>query len=90
MSNREHQIAYVFERNPQAAVGLSDAIDRAVDRLAEFPAMGRPGRVRETRELVITGTPLVLIYRIEDSSVLVLRLLHSAQRWPPRQPRSRR
>jgi toxin ParE1/3/4 len=44
--------------------------------------MGRPGRVTGTRELVISGTPFVVIYRLQEQSIEVLRLLHSAQQWP--------
>ena len=46
-------------------------------------ALGRPGRVPSTRELVVVGTPYVVAYRIERTVVLVLHILHGAQRWPP-------
>jgi toxin ParE1/3/4 len=35
-----------------------------------------------TTELVVVGTPYVVVYRVERSVVLVLRILHGAQRWP--------
>jgi toxin ParE1/3/4 len=82
--NLENQLAYIGERNPPAAARIAEAVDEAAMRLIEFPNSGRPGRVRGTRELVISGTPLLLVYRVERGRVVVQRLLHGAQRWPPR------
>lgn len=80
--NRENQLTYVAERNPGAAIDMGNAIAAAVGRLVDHPRSGRPGRVRGTRELVVSGTPYVVAYRIEPSAVVILRLLHGAQRWP--------
>jgi toxin ParE1/3/4 len=80
--NRSSQLAYIGERNPWAAIDMGDAIESAVLRLAEQPRSGRPGRVAGTRELVISGTPYVIAYRVEPAAVVILRLLHGAQKWP--------
>ena len=47
--------------------------------------MGRSGRVEGTRELVISRTPYLVVYRFEEvaDQILIVRLLHGAQRWPP-------
>ena len=37
-----------------------------------------------SRELVIAGTPYVLVYRADPDVVRIIRFLHGAQRWPPR------
>ena len=81
--NRESQLAYIAKRDPRAAIAMGDAIEAAVARLADHPESARPGRVHGTRELVVTGTPYVVVYRVEPSAVLILRVLHGAQRWPP-------
>jgi toxin ParE1/3/4 len=52
--------------------------------LAEHPGMGRPGRVEDTRELVVTGLPYVVSYIHERDTVTVLRVLHGAMKWPER------
>ena len=44
--------------------------------------MGRVGRVRGTRELVIAGTPYIAAYRVKGRVILILRILHGAQLWP--------
>lgn len=59
------------------------AIREAVERLADFPQRGRPGRLEGTRELVIVGTPYLAVYRTGETSVRILRVLHGAQDWPP-------
>lgn len=61
---------------------MGDAVYAAVGRLADYPAMARSGRVPGTRELAVVGTPYTVVYRIEPSSVVILRVLHGAQRWP--------
>lgn len=80
--NLDAQLAYISERNPAAAIDIGDAIESSVSRLANFPESGRPGRVPGTRELVVTGTPFIVVYRIEPTALVILRVLHGAQQWP--------
>ncbi len=76
------QLERIGKHDPWAALDMGDAIHAAVGRLADFPAMARAGRVRGSRELVVVGTPYTVVYRIEPSVVVILRVLHGAQRWP--------
>ena len=73
---------YIFRDNPAAAISVARRVRDAVSRLAEFPHLGRPGRVRGTRELVLAGTPYIVVYRVGRGSVQILRVLHGARRWP--------
>lgn len=81
--NRASQLTYIAERNPAAAIRVGGAIVAAVRRLAAFPESARPGRVPGTRELVVPRTPYIVVYRVETVAVVILRVLHSAQQWPP-------
>jgi addiction module RelE/StbE family toxin len=72
--------------NPAAAQRMVERIRVAVERLTGFPASGRPGRVADTRELIISGTPYIVPYRVNGDVVQIITLLHSAQRWPDRFP----
>ncbi|HEV2356087.1 MAG TPA: type II toxin-antitoxin system RelE/ParE family toxin [bacterium] len=76
--------AYIARDNPAAAAEVARRIRDAVGMLADYPGAGRPGRVPETRELVIGGTPYLLPYRVQGDAVEILRVLHSAQQWPDR------
>jgi len=80
--NLDEQISFIAEDNPQAAARASARIHAAVERLKDFPELGRSGRVPSTRELIVSGTRWIVIYRVGDS-IEILRVLHSAQRWPP-------
>ncbi len=44
--------------------------------------MGRAGRRRGTRELVVARTPFLVVYRVEADVITILRLFHGAQDWP--------
>ena len=82
IQDRDAQLDYIAEDNPLAAVSQGDRIDEQVDVLLEQPQMGRPGRKQGTRELVISHTPFVVVYRIKGQRIELLRLLHGAQKWP--------
>lgn len=59
--------------------------ERLLDRLALIgtqPGMGRVGRVADTREWPLDGTPFLVVYRRQPESVDVLRILPGARRWP--------
>ena len=73
---------WIAADDPAAADRVADAIFIAVMRLEGFPLSGRLGCVLETRELVVSGLPYLVVYRIEASSVVILRVLHGAMQWP--------
>ncbi|HEY3642820.1 MAG TPA: type II toxin-antitoxin system RelE/ParE family toxin [Xanthobacteraceae bacterium] len=54
-------------------------------QLSRMPESGRLGRVPNTRELVVTGSPYFLPYRIVGETIQVLRVIHGACRWPEKQ-----
>lgn len=68
--------------NPSAALGMWDDIERQVERLRDFPLSGRTGRISQTRELVVAGTPYIVVYLVAID-VELIRVLHGAQQWPP-------
>jgi len=74
--------AYVAADNPAAADRLLLRITEAVSHLSSHPRAGREGRVRNTRELVIPGTPYVVAYRITRNAIEVLAVVHGKRRWP--------
>lgn len=54
----------------------------AVDALADFPHIGRIGRKAGTSELVIRGLPFLVVYRLKNETIEIVRILHGAQKWP--------
>ena len=73
---------YIARDSPDAAKRIVSRLWSAVRSLATQPEMGRPGRVYGTRELVVTGTPFIVPYRIIKSEIHILRVLHGARNWP--------
>jgi toxin ParE1/3/4 len=73
---------YLNAENPRAAAESVERILSAVERVKQFPNMGRPGRVEDTRELVVTGTPFLVAYRLKAEHIQILAVLHAARKWP--------
>ncbi len=74
--------AYLAERNPRAARQTARRIREQVRALARYPSLGRPGRIPATRELVVRETPFIVMYRVRDQDLELLRVLHGMRRWP--------
>ena len=81
-ADRLRVIEHLGRHNLRAALSIDDRMEAAVRRLAAFPESGRVGRVPTTREVVVAGTPFVIVYRLSEGEIRVLRVLHGAQRWP--------
>jgi toxin ParE1/3/4 len=79
-------ISRIREDDPRAADRIRTLIKDRLALLASMPRMGRTGRIAGTRELVLSGTPYVVIYDLRnmDEQIYILRVLHGARRWPPR------
>jgi len=77
-----HAEAFIAEDNPRTAAKTAERIIDAVERLRDFPASGRPGKLPHTRELVVPGTPFFLPYRVKGEAVEILGVLHGARMWP--------
>lgn len=73
---------YIATDHPAAAARIFVRIEQLADGLASFPEHGRPGRCAGTRELVVTGTPDVVAYRITGDTIDILRVLHGRRLWP--------
>jgi addiction module RelE/StbE family toxin len=82
VADRDAIYDYVEARNPLAALRLDGLFAERAALLADHPAMGRPGRVAGTRELVVHRNYL-LVYDVTDAEIRILRLLHAARQWPP-------
>ena len=82
LRNLDEEAEYIARDNPQAAARIVARIAASVDWLANHPASGRSGRVPGTRELVISGTPYIVPYRVRGETVEILRIFHAARKWP--------
>lgn len=75
--------AFISQDDPNAAKIIVTRIVRLVsEQLPDNPELGRPGRVSNTHELIISNTPFVVPYRIRGEHIDILRVYHSARMWP--------
>jgi len=79
--NRQAAIEYIAQENLQAALDQLDQIERQVDLLPNNPEIGRTGRKHGTRELMLSKTSFILLYRIRPHAkrIEILRVLHTSQ-----------
>ena len=74
--------SYIEKEDPQAAARLIVRLVSSVDLLTGQPAMGRVGRIKGTRELVFADIPYIIPYRVQPTTIEILTVMHSAQKWP--------
>jgi toxin ParE1/3/4 len=72
----------IQQDNPDAAAKVAKTLYDGCSGLGNFPRRGRTGRIEGTRELVFPGLPYVVVYRIQDQTLEILRIYHGAQDWP--------
>jgi toxin ParE1/3/4 len=70
------------DRTLATANRIARAIYDAVQSLRKMPYRGRYGRLEDTRELVVGRLPYLVVYQVFEERVVILNILHGAQRWP--------
>lgn len=73
---------YISQDKPNAALAVMKRVVEAIENIVTFPSMGRPGRVPHTKELVVSGTPLIIIYQVRQDILYIVRIIHTARKWP--------
>ena len=72
--------AYVARDKPEAAERLAMRIVALVEALRNHPHLGRVGAEPGIRELVVGGTPYIVLYRVLGQRVTISTIWHGAQR----------
>lgn len=73
---------YIAQDSPRAANAVAMHIKRTVQLLSDQPNIGKLGRTNGTREIVISGLPYIIPYRVKNNVVQILRVFHGARLWP--------
>ncbi len=81
LENLDQIASYIAQDNPTRASSFIGEIKEKTELLVTFPALGRPGRVPGTRELVVHEN-YVVPYRVKDGTVQIIRVQHVARLWP--------
>jgi toxin ParE1/3/4 len=72
--------AYIALDKPEAAERLATRIVALVEALRNHPRLGRAGTEPGIRELVIGGTPYIVLYQVPGQRVIITTIWHGAQR----------
>ncbi|MEL4073533.1 type II toxin-antitoxin system RelE/ParE family toxin [Ochrobactrum sp. GPK 3] len=75
----EDIVDYIALDNPAAAEDVYQRITTAARKLPQFPAIGRPGRHPETRELSVSALPYLIVYEVSDEAVTIIAVFHTAR-----------
>ncbi len=70
---------YIQRDNAEAARRVAERIYKECEALATSPERGRKSSQPGTREIVFTPWPYLAVYRVEQSTVQILRVWHGAQ-----------
>ena len=84
LKNLNDEAAFVAQDDPAAAQLVMQRIRAAVDHLVDNPALGHPGRIHGTRELVVANTRYVIPYRVRPrlDRIEILRVFHASRSLP--------
>ena len=86
LRNLDEEAAFIAQDDPASARIVVKRIQAAVALLAGNPALGHPGRIPGTRELVVPDTRYIIPYRVNSrmSRIEILRVFHASRRLPHR------
>ena len=84
LQNLDQEADFIAKDDPQAARLVVQRIHHAVVVLADNPALGHPGRIHGTRELVVPDTRYIMPYRVRPrlDRIEILRVFHSSRKTP--------
>ncbi|HBO8800494.1 MULTISPECIES: type II toxin-antitoxin system RelE/ParE family toxin [Pseudomonadaceae] len=88
LSNLDEAVGRISKDNPKAALDFVTAVINTVDRISDFPGLGKTGRVLGVREITVQGYPCIIPYRVAGDDWQILRVLHVHQQRPEEWPQS--
>jgi toxin ParE1/3/4 len=86
LKNLDDEAEFIAQDDPQVAQVVVQRIQQAVALLRDNPALGHPGRLPGTFELVIPKTRYIVPYRVRPrlQRVEILRVFHTSRKLPKR------
>lgn len=86
LRNLDHEAQYIANDDPAAARLVVQRIQHTISLLKDNPSLGHPGRLPNTRELVIPNTRYIVPYRVRPrlQRIEILRVFHSSRKLPER------
>ena len=82
LDDLDHIHERIAADRPASANMIIRQIREATTALSDFPHRGRLGRVKQTGELVVHRTSFIIAYRVRQTEIDILSIVHAARRWP--------
>ncbi len=84
LKNLDDEAEHIAQEDPQAASLVVQRLVQAISLLSDNPALGHPGRVPGTHELVIPKTRYIVPYRVRPrlQRIEILRIFHTSRKPP--------
>lgn len=76
-------VKYIDVRNPQAALRVKQKIIISSRQLREYPQSGMAVNRPDTRRLVVTGLPYILIYHVVTNDVFISAVIDARMERAP-------
>jgi toxin ParE1/3/4 len=86
LMNLDNEAGFIAQDDPKAAQVVVQRIQQGISLLRDNPALGHPGRVPGTHELVIPKTRFIVPYRVRPrlQRIEILRVFHTSRKPPKR------
>jgi toxin ParE1/3/4 len=86
LQNLDAEAEYIAQDDPEAARQVVQRIVDAINLLPDNPALGHPGRIHGTHELVVPNTRYIVPYRVRPrlNRIEILCVFHTSRRLPKR------
>jgi toxin ParE1/3/4 len=81
IQERNDILDYISADNPVVALTMDELFSERARNLLDFPDMGRPGMLPETRELTVHPN-YRLVYELVGGDVHILNVVHARRDWP--------
>jgi toxin ParE1/3/4 len=72
---------YIRRDSEPAARAVAKTLFDAANSLDLLPSRGRAGRIPGTRELVVPGSPYIVVYQVTPTTIQILHIYHGARNW---------
>ena len=84
--NLDAEAEYIARDDPKAARRVVKRVVEATKLLIDNPALGHPGRINGTRELIVPDTRYIVPYRVNlhAKRIEILRVFHASRKLPDR------
>ncbi|MGB5724729.1 MAG: type II toxin-antitoxin system RelE/ParE family toxin [Parasphingorhabdus sp.] len=78
---------WIARDSPAVAFRIVGRLRQNIEILADFPQLGKTGRIENTFELSVSGLPYVVVNRLgfggNPDNILIDAILHTSQNYPP-------